>query len=54
MTLRELIKENPDGLDLPIAILQRDGNYDYAVDAFETPDYDEEGEFQALVLRGNE
>ena len=54
MTLRELIEENSDFLDLPIAILQRDGNFDYAVSAYETNDYDEKGEFQALVLVANE
>lgn len=54
MTLNELIEEHPDLLDLPLATLQRDGNYDYLGGSYETHDYDEEGRFQVLVLMGND
>ena len=54
MTLRELMEKHPELLDLPLAILHRDGNFDYAVGSYETHDYDEKGRFQTLVLMGNE
>ena len=54
MTLRELMEKHPELLDLPLAILQRDGNYDYLGGSYETQDYDDEGQFQVLVLMGNE
>ena len=54
MTLRELMEKHPDLQDLPLAILQRDGNYDYLGGSYETQDFDEDGRFQVLVLMGNE
>ncbi len=54
MTLRELMEKHPDLQDLPLAILQRDGNFDYLAGSYETDDYDERGRFQVLVLLGNE
>lgn len=55
-TLRDIVTEHPEWLDLPIAVLTRDGYYDYiegAGNVYSDEDSEQEGQGPIVVFSPN-